>query len=98
MSEYDALVEQIRGCTLCTLHAKRTMTVPGEGSLSADIMFIGEGPGFYEDQQGRPLCGSGWASSGGAAGVDRPETTRRLHNEHDQMPRAEQSRPRFPER
>ena len=57
MSEYDALVEQISGCTLCTLHAKRTMTVPGEGSLSADIMFIGEGPGFYEDQQGRPFVG-----------------------------------------
>ena len=57
MSEYDALVQQIHDCTLCTLSEKRTRAVPGEGSRTADIVFIGEGPGFYEDQQGRPFVG-----------------------------------------
>jgi DNA polymerase len=36
----------------------RTNTVPGEGPESADIMFIGEGPGFHEDRQGRPFVGA----------------------------------------
>ena len=57
MSEFDALVQQINTCTLCTLSEKRTRAVPGEGSRTADIMFIGEGPGFNEDQQGRPFVG-----------------------------------------
>ena len=57
MSEYDDLVQRIHSCTLCTLSQKRTKAVPGEGKLDADIMFIGEGPGFHEDQQGRPFVG-----------------------------------------
>ena len=36
----------------------RTHAVPGEGRIDADIMFIGEGPGYYEDQQGRPFVGA----------------------------------------
>ena len=57
MSAFDDLVQRIHSCTLCTLSQKRTNAVPGEGSESAEIMFIGEGPGFYEDQQGRPFVG-----------------------------------------
>jgi DNA polymerase len=57
VSEYETLVQEVHSCTLCTLSQKRTMAVPGEGALDADIMFIGEGPGFYEDQQGRPFVG-----------------------------------------
>ena len=57
MSEYELLVEQVQSCTLCTLSQKRTLAVPGEGSLAAGIMIIGEGPGYYEDQQGRPFVG-----------------------------------------
>ena len=57
MSEFDDLVQKIKSCTLCSLSQKRTQAVPGEGSRSADIIFIGEGPGFYEDQQGRPFVG-----------------------------------------
>ena len=44
-------------CTACTLAEKRTNAVPGEGSPTADLMFIGEGPGFYEDRDGRPFVG-----------------------------------------
>ncbi len=57
MSEYDLLVREIHDCTRCTLSAKRTQAVPGEGSLDADVVFIGEGPGFYEDRDGRPFVG-----------------------------------------
>lgn len=42
---------------MCELSKGRTKAVPGEGSLNADIMFIGEGPGFYEDRDGRPFIG-----------------------------------------
>lgn len=57
MSDYEGLTRRIRSCTLCTLSEKRTQAVPGEGSLDADIMFVGEGPGFYEDRDGRPFVG-----------------------------------------
>lgn len=53
-----AIDEQVRGCELCRLHQSRTNAVPGEGRFNADIMFIGEGPGFHEDQQGRPFVGA----------------------------------------
>lgn len=49
---------EVRACELCRLHQSRTNAVPGEGRSNADIMFIGEGPGFHEDQQGRPFVGA----------------------------------------
>ena len=57
LTDFDSLIHQVQTCTLCSLSAKRTHAVPGEGSRTADIMFIGEGPGFHEDQQGRPFVG-----------------------------------------
>ena len=57
MTEFDHLVQQVLSCTLCTLSQKRTQAVPGEGFREADILFIGEGPGFYEDRDGRPFVG-----------------------------------------
>lgn len=44
-------------CTKCDLCKGRTKAVPGEGNPHAKIMFIGEGPGFHEDKQGRPFVG-----------------------------------------
>jgi DNA polymerase len=52
------VAKQVAGCKDCGLCQGRTNSVPGEGSPDADIMFIGEGPGFYEDQQGRPFVGA----------------------------------------
>jgi uracil-DNA glycosylase family 4 len=49
---------QIRRCRLCGLCRTRTKAVPGEGSPDADVMFVGEGPGGEEDQQGRPFVGA----------------------------------------
>lgn len=48
----------VRACRLCKLCQTRTRGVPGEGSATAEVMFIGEGPGFHEDQQGRPFVGA----------------------------------------
>ncbi|MGC8880643.1 MAG: uracil-DNA glycosylase family protein [Anaerolineae bacterium] len=54
----EQLVEAIRTCSRCALHSGRVNAVPGEGPADATIMFIGEGPGFHEDRQGRPFVGS----------------------------------------
>jgi len=51
------LAKQIAVCPKCELSSTRTHAVPGEGNPNADIVFIGEGPGFYEDQQARPFVG-----------------------------------------
>ena len=45
-------------CTKCELHHSRKNAVPGEGPADADILFIGEGPGFHENEQGRPFVGA----------------------------------------
>ena len=54
---YDDLVRRVNACTRCTLAEKRNRAVPGEGSLDADVMFVGEAPGYNEDQEGRPFVG-----------------------------------------
>lgn len=52
-----AIAEQVRTCRLCRLYEQATRPVPGAGSPDAEIMFIGEGPGYHEDQQGLPFVG-----------------------------------------
>jgi len=49
---------RIRQCTQCPLHVGRTKVVPGAGPVDALVMFIGEAPGFHEDQQGIPFVGA----------------------------------------
>lgn len=58
MSELESLVAEVSRCTRCLLHRGRTKVVPGAGPENADIMFIGEAPGFHEDQQGLPFVGA----------------------------------------
>jgi uracil-DNA glycosylase family 4 len=58
MSQLGELGQDIRRCTQCRLSKGRTLAVPGEGPETARIMFVGEGPGFHEDQQGRPFVGA----------------------------------------
>ncbi|HEX2916800.1 MAG TPA: uracil-DNA glycosylase [Chloroflexia bacterium] len=53
----EQIAKEIAVCTKCSLCKTRTHTVPGEGSASARLLFIGEAPGFHEDQQGRPFVG-----------------------------------------
>ena len=53
-----AIHTQIHSCAQCPLHIGRTKAVPGDGPADALIMFIGEAPGFHEDQQGIPFVGA----------------------------------------
>ena len=52
------VAKEVSVCTKCTLYHSRKMAVPGEGPATAEIMFIGEGPGFHENEQGRPFVGA----------------------------------------
>jgi len=58
VSELEALAAEVARCTQCLLSRGRTKAVPGEGPENAEIMFVGEAPGFHEDQQGRPFVGA----------------------------------------
>lgn len=53
----EAVAGRVRVCTLCRLSETRTKAVPGAGNPLAEILFIGEGPGFNEDKQGLPFVG-----------------------------------------
>ena len=57
MKTLDQVADLVRNCTDCPLSIGRTNAVPGEGNPQAEVMFIGEGPGFQEDRQGRPFVG-----------------------------------------
>ncbi len=57
MSTLSELYGEITRCHQCEIAKYRTKVVPGEGAEDADIMFIGEAPGWHEDQQGRPFVG-----------------------------------------
>jgi uracil-DNA glycosylase family 4 len=54
----EAIAKEIRTCTQCPLGRSRTQAVPGAGRPDAEIMFIGEAPGYHEDQQGLPFVGA----------------------------------------
>ena len=57
-SELLRIHSEILECTKCELHKSRTNAVPGDGPYDARIMFVGEGPGQNEDEQGRPFVGA----------------------------------------
>ena len=54
----DKIAAEVRVCKNCPLHKGRKNAVPGEGPANARIMLIGEGPGFHENEQGRPFVGA----------------------------------------
>lgn len=53
----ELLEREIRACRRCRLCEQRSQAVPGEGSPTSPILFVGEGPGAEEDKQGRPFVG-----------------------------------------
>jgi DNA polymerase len=53
-----ALFHEVQKCERCPLHQSRTKVVFGSGNSDADLMFVGEAPGFHEDQQGLPFVGA----------------------------------------
>ncbi|HEV3432785.1 MAG TPA: uracil-DNA glycosylase [Nitrososphaera sp.] len=54
----EKIAGDVRGCPLCKLARTRKNAVPGEGQISAQIMFIGEAPGRSEDEKGKPFVGA----------------------------------------
>jgi DNA polymerase len=56
-TELATFATEIAGCTKCRLSQGRTQVVFGVGDPAADLMFVGEAPGFHEDQQGKPFVG-----------------------------------------
>ena len=52
------VAKEVAVCQKCALHFSRKNAVPGEGPANSEIMFIGEGPGFHENEQGRPFVGA----------------------------------------
>ena len=53
----ETIAAEVRVCTRCRLAQTRTNAVPGEGHADTEVVFVGEGPGQTEDQQGRPFVG-----------------------------------------
>jgi len=56
-TELEAVAAEAAGCTRCRLYESRTQVVFGQGDPRADLMFVGEAPGFHEDRQGIPFVG-----------------------------------------
>lgn len=53
----EELREEIRGCRKCRLHRSRTQAVPNQGSVEADVLFVGKRVGYPDDQVGLPYQG-----------------------------------------
>jgi DNA polymerase len=76
IAELEALERTATSCTDCRLSESRTNVVFGVGDPQAEVMFVGEGPGFYEDQQGEPFVGKSGKLLDqllGEIGLDRPD-------------------------
>jgi len=58
MRTLQEAAHEASACTKCRLAGGRTQVVYGTGNADADLMFIGEGPGYYEDKQGEPFVGA----------------------------------------
>ncbi|MCH7910599.1 MAG: hypothetical protein IIB38_13415, partial [Candidatus Hydrogenedentes bacterium] len=57
VASLQALAEEVSACTKCDLCQSRTQTVFADGSPTADLVFVGEAPGYSEDEQGIPFVG-----------------------------------------
>jgi DNA polymerase len=53
----EQIATEVRACDRCRLASTRTRAVPGEGDPDTEVVFVGEGPGFNEDREGRPFVG-----------------------------------------
>ena len=52
------IADEVEVCTACPLHQQRTRAVAGEGHPETEVVFVGEGPGYNEDREGRPFVGA----------------------------------------
>jgi uracil-DNA glycosylase family 4 len=75
-AELDRLTAEWQGCQKCALARTRTQVVVGSGHPDADLMFVGEAPGYHEDRQGAPFVGQAGKvleSLLGSIGLSRPD-------------------------
>ena len=96
MKSADVLKEiasQVSACEKCGLYHSRKKAVPGEGPANSEIMFIGEGPGFYENEQGRPFVGAAGQFLSELLSKINLKREQVLHYQRGQMPPAGQPRP-----
>lgn len=75
--DLEQIASEVRSCTKCDLHHSRKQAVPGEGPADSQLVFIGEGPGFHENEQGRPFVG--------AAGKFLEELLASIHLKREQV-------------
>jgi DNA polymerase len=68
-SALEAIASEVRVCDRCRLAAGRTRAVPGEGHPDTEVIFVGEGPGQREDEQGRPFVGAAGSLLGELLGL-----------------------------
>ena len=93
MHELAVLADAVAGCTKCRLSQGRTQVVFGSGHPQADLMFVGEAPGFHEDKQGVPFVGqAGKLLDKLLAGIGLTRE-RRVHGERLEVPASRQPRP-----
>ena len=81
LASLDALQQEAAGCTRCRLAEGRTQVVFGVGDPNADLMFVGEAPGFHEDKQGFPFVGQAGKLLDkllAGIGLERAESTSRM--------------------
>ena len=57
LAALEQIANEVRACSACRLAGGRTRAVPGEGDADTEVIFVGEGPGFNEDREGRPFVG-----------------------------------------
>ena len=84
----EHVARDVAVCTKCDLHKGRVKSVPGEGPSNAKVMFIGEGPGYNEDQQGRPFVGQAGQFLEDLLRLAGLEPLRGLHRQRRQVPPA----------
>lgn len=70
--DMDTLKAECLACTRCELCATRTNVVFGQGVPDAEVLFVGEGPGQSEDEQGLPFCGAQRTAAGQIPVCHRP--------------------------
>ena len=89
----EQIAAEVTVCMKCPLGADRTLAVPGEGHPDTEVVFIGEGPGYNEDQQGRPFVGAAGTLLNELLAPDWLEAPGGFHHQRRQVPAARQPRP-----
>ena len=98
LGELQTYAEEVAGCTRCRLAQGRTQVVFGAGNPHAELMFVGEAPGFHEDKQGIPFVGQAGKLLEKLLARHRHGAQRRLRRERPEVPARRATATRSPTR